>query len=80
MRKGQNRTRFHNGIQGKTLHHIEITNELDYRAIAIYFTDKTACCIEISIGLSGCVELADFKTGNLETVRRMGRIPAENHL
>ena len=72
-----NLTEFSKGIRGKVLDKVQITNELECRVISLWFTDKTEVAITINISLMGKLELFDCKTGDLELIETLGRIPDE---
>ncbi len=56
-------------IAGKTIEKITLTNESDYRSLAVCFTDKTALHVSVTPRLEFAAVLEDWKTGNLEPIK-----------
>ena len=63
---------FSNGIKGKVLEAVSITNELDSRYISLEFQDQTELTITLDVGLTGKLELFDCRAGAQKLVRRIG--------
>ena len=66
---------FSDGIKGKVLEAVSISNELECRYIALEFEDKTELTISLDTRLTGKLELFDCKTGDHRLVRKIGLIP-----
>ncbi len=66
---------FSNGIKGKVLEGVSISNELECRYISLEFKDKTELTISLDTRLTGKLELFDCKTGDHRLVRKIGLIP-----
>jgi len=66
---------FSNGIKGKVLEAVSISNELECRYISLEFEDKTELTITMDTRLTGKLELFDCKTGDHRLVRKIGLIP-----
>jgi hypothetical protein len=66
---------FSNGIKGKVLEAVSISNELECRYISLEFEDKTELTISMDTRLTGKLELFDCKTGDHRLVRKIGLIP-----
>ena len=66
---------FSNGIKGKVLEGVSISNELECRYISLEFEDKTELTITLDTRLTGKLELFDCKTGDQILVRKIGLIP-----
>jgi hypothetical protein len=54
---------------GKTVAKLTVTNEPDFRAITIRFTDKTAMHFAINARIALEPELMDWKTGDGESIK-----------
>lgn len=70
-----NQDMFRDGIRGKVLESISISNELECRCISLEFEDKTELRISLDTHLTGKLELFDGKTGDQELIRRVGLVP-----
>jgi hypothetical protein len=66
---------FSDGIKGKVLEAVSISNELECRYISLEFEDKTELTISLDTRLTGKLELFDCKTGDQRLVRKIGLIP-----
>ena len=66
---------FSNGIKGKVLEAVSISNELECRYISLEFEDKTELTITMDTRLTGKLELFDCKTGDQKLLRKIGLIP-----
>ena len=66
---------FSNGIKGKVLEAVSISNELECRYISLEFEDKTELTITLDTRLTGKLELFDCKTGDHRLVRKIGLLP-----
>ena len=75
-----NRDTFRDGIKGKVLESISVSNELECRYISLEFEDKTELTITLDTRLTGKLELFDCKTGDQELIRRVGLIPDDTPL
>jgi hypothetical protein len=71
---------FSDGINGKVLEGISISNELECRYISLEFDDKTELTISLDTRLTGKLELFDCKTGDHRLVRKIGLIPDDKPL
>ena len=71
---------FSNGIKGKVLEGVSISNELECRYISLEFEDKTELTISLDTRLTGKLELFDCKTGDHRLVRKIGLIPDDRPL
>jgi hypothetical protein len=69
---------FSDGIQGKVLEAVSISNELECRFISLEFADKTELTISLDTRLTGKLELFDCKTGDHRLVRKIGVIPDDS--
>jgi hypothetical protein len=74
-KRKRNLDTFSNGIKGKVLEGVSISNELECRYICLEFEDKTELTITLDTRLSGKLELFDCKTGDQILVRKIGLIP-----
>jgi len=79
-RPKSNQDTFTDGIKGKVLQSVSISNELECRYISLEFEDKTELTITLDTRLSGKLELFDWTTGNQELIRRVGLIPDDTPL
>jgi hypothetical protein len=70
-----NQDMFCDGIKGKVLECISISNELECRSISLEFEDKTELRISVDTHLTGKLELFDGRTGDQELIRRVGVVP-----
>ena len=70
-----NMDRFSDGLKGKVLEAVSISNELECRYISLEFEDKTELTITLDTRLTGKLELFDCKTGDHRLVREIGLIP-----
>jgi hypothetical protein len=66
---------FTDGIKGRVLEAVSISNELECRYISLEFKDKTELTITLDTRLTGKLELFDCKTGDHRLVRKIGLIP-----
>ena len=71
---------FRDGIKGKVLEAVSITNELESRYISLEFQDQTELTITLDVRLTGKLELFDCKTGDHRLVRKIGLIPDDRPL
>ena len=69
---------FSDGIKGKVLEAVSISNELECRYISLEFEDKTELTITLDTRLTGKLELFDCKTGDHRLVRKIGLIPDDD--
>ena len=70
-----NEDTFTDGIKGKVLQSVSISNELECRYISLEFNDKTELTISLDTRLTGKLELFDWKTGDQELIKKVGLIP-----
>jgi hypothetical protein len=73
-----NQDTFSDGIKGKVLEAVSISNELECRYISLEFEDKTELTITLDTRLTGKLELFDCKTGDQRLVRKIGLIPDDS--
>ena len=66
---------FRDGIKGKVLEAVCITNELECRYISLEFKDKTELTITLDKRLIGKLELFDYKTGDSRLIKKLGLLP-----
>lgn len=66
---------FRDGIKGKVLAAVSISNQLECRYISLEFEDKTELTITLDTCLTGKLELFDWKTGDQKLIRKIGLIP-----
>ena len=66
---------FTDGIKGRVLEAVSISNELECRYISLEFEDKTELTITLDTRLTGKLELFDCKTGDHRLVHKIGLIP-----
>jgi hypothetical protein len=66
---------FSDGIKGKVLDAVSISNELECRYISLEFEDQTELTITLDTRLTGKLELFDCKTGDHRLVRKIGLVP-----
>jgi len=66
---------FSDGLKGKVLESVSISNELECRYISLEFDDKTELTITLDTRLTGKLELFDCTTGDQRLVRKIGLIP-----
>jgi len=71
---------FSNGIKGKVLEAVSITNELESRYISLEFQDQTELTITLDVHLTGKLELFDCKSGDQKLVRKIGLVPDDTPL
>ena len=71
---------FRDGIKGKVLEAVSITNELESRYISLGFQDQTELTITPDVRLTGKLELFDCKTGDQRLVRKIGLVPDDTPL
>ena len=74
-RQKLNQDTFSDGINGKVLQSVSISNELGCRYISLEFEDKTELTITLDTRLTGKLELFDWQTGDQELIKRVGLIP-----
>lgn len=70
-----NEDTFTDGIKGKVLQSLSISNELECRYISLEFNDKTELTISLDTRLTGKLELFDWKTGDQELIKKVGLVP-----
>jgi len=75
QKRQSNADTFSDGIKGKVLEAVSISNELECRYISLEFEDKTELTISLDTRLTGNLELFDCKTGDHRLVREIGLIP-----
>ena len=75
-----NEDTFTDGIKGKVLQAVSISNDLECRYISLEFEDKTELRISLDTRLTGKLELFDGKTGDQELIKRVGLIPDDTPL
>jgi hypothetical protein len=73
-----NQDTFSDGIKGKVLEAVSISNELECRYISLEFEDKTELTITLDTRLTGKLELFDCKTGDQRLVRKIGLLPDDS--
>ena len=73
-----NQDTFTNGIRGKVLQSVSISNELECRYISLEFKDKTELTISLDTRLTGKLELFDWKTGDKELIKKLGLVPDDS--
>ena len=66
---------FSEGIKGRVLEAVSVSNELECRYISLEFEDETELTISLDTRLTGKLELFDCKAGNHRLVRKIGLIP-----
>lgn len=66
---------FSDGIKGRVLEAVSISNELECRYISLEFKDKTELTITLDTHLTGKLELFDCKSGDHRLMRKIGLIP-----
>lgn len=54
---------------GKTIEKVTVTNEPEFRAVTIRFTDKTAIHFAVRLRVNFDAELIDWQTGNGQPIR-----------
>jgi hypothetical protein len=71
-------------VVGKSIRRFRFTNDEDFRAVSIDFTDGTALNFQLELDLKARVELLTLKAGNITNVKRLrpapvvGKRPAKN--
>ena len=70
-----NQDAYSDGIKGKVLESISISNELECRYISMEFDDQTELTITLDTRLTGKLELFDCKTGDQKLIKKVGLIP-----
>jgi hypothetical protein len=75
-----NEDTFTDGIKGKVLQSVSISNEIECRYISLEFKDKTELRISLDTRLTGKLELFDGKTGDQELIKRVGLVPDDTPL
>ena len=73
-----NQDTFSDGIKGKVLEAVSISNELECRYISLEFEDETELTITLDTRLTGKLELFDCKTGDQRLVRKIGLLPDDS--
>jgi hypothetical protein len=68
------------GIKGKVLDAVSITNEFESRYISLEFQDQTELTITLDVRLTGKLELFDCKTGDQKLIRKLGLVPDDTPL
>lgn len=58
------------GVAGKTVQRITVTNEFNFRDITVRFSDKTAIHFELHPRIAVEPELVDWTTGDGETLKK----------
>ena len=71
---------FSDGIKGKVLDAVSITNEFESRYISLEFQDQTELTITLDVRLTGKLELFDCKTGDQRLVKKIGLVPDDTPL
>jgi len=71
---------FSDGIKGKVLDAVTITNEFESRYISLEFQDQTELTITLDVRLTGKLELFDCKTGDQRLVKEIGLVPDDTPL
>jgi hypothetical protein len=71
---------FSDGIKGKVLDAVSITNEFESRYISLEFRDQTELTITLDVRLTGKLELFDCKTGDQKLIRKIGLVPDDTPL
>jgi len=59
---------------GKTIERVTLTNEPEFRAVTIRFSDKTALHFSVNTQVDFDAELIDWRTGNGRPIKAYGRI------
>ena len=75
-----NEDTFTDGIKGKVLQSVKISNELDCRYISLEFGDKTELTITLETRLIGELDLFDWATGDQKLIERVGLLPNDRRL
>ncbi len=70
-----NQEAFTDGIKGKVLQSVSISNDLECRHISLEFEDKTELTITLDTRLTGKRERFEWTTGDQELLKRVGLIP-----
>ena len=71
---------FSDGIKGKVLDAVSITNEFECRYVSLEFQDQTELTITLDVRLTGKFELFDCTTGDQMLVRKIGLVPDDTPL
>jgi hypothetical protein len=79
-RQKLNSDTFSDGIKGKVLDAVSITNEFESRYISLEFQDQTELTITLDVRLTGKLELFDCKTGDQKLLRKIGLVPDDTPL
>ena len=74
-RRKFNQDTFSDGIKGKVLQSVSISNELECRYISLEFQDKTELTISLDTRLTGKLELFDWTTGDQKLLKKVGVVP-----
>jgi hypothetical protein len=74
-RRKFNQDTFSDGIKGKVLQSVSISNELECRYISLEFQDKTELTISLDTRLTGKLELFDWTTGDQKLLKKVGLVP-----
>ena len=67
------------GVTGKTVEKITITNEWNFRMVTVRFSDQTAINFDIRPRIEIEPKLLDWKTGNDEVLRKYDVIYEHEH-
>jgi len=74
-RRKFNQDTFSDGIKGKVLQSVSISNELECRYISLEFQDKTELTISLDTRLTGKLELFDWTAGDQKLLKKVGLVP-----
>ncbi len=58
-------------VAGKSIKRFRFTNDEDFRAVSIDFTDGTVLNFQLELDLNARVELLTLKAGNITNVKRL---------
>lgn len=62
-------------VTGKCIRRFRFTNDEDFRAVSIDFTDGTALNFQLELDLKSRAELLTLKAGNITNVKRLRPVP-----
>jgi hypothetical protein len=62
-------------VAGKSIRRFRFTNDDDFRAVSIEFTDATALNFQLELDLHAKVELLTLQDGNITDVKRLRPAP-----